>query len=475
MAFTRAPKTFALSLGPSPWRLAAFAAPGLPLAAAGLPLAVYLPPYYAQELGLGLPLVGAIFMLSRVWDAVSDPLIGVLSDRTRSRFGRRKPWIAAGAPIFALATLAIFAPQVFGVRPGAGWLAAWMVAFYLGWTMIHIPLAAWGGELSSQYHQRSRIQTYSHVASALGLLTVLVLPAALDRIAYQTGGTANAGLKVAAMGGFILAILAPTIIAALALVKEPPPPPLPKTRIPLAAALATIIREPLLVRVLASDFAVTLGQSIRGALFVFFVSAYVGRPDLAAGLFLLQFVFGVFAGPIWLKIGYRLGKHRTVVAGELVQVAINLGLLAVAPNSLPLLIGLTVAQGLAQGSGNLMLRSLVADIADKQRLESGEERTALFFSVFTLAGKAATAVAVGVALPLVAFLGFRPGHANTPEALEHLKWVFALGPALAHIVSAALVSRFSLDETRHGEIRRALEAREARAPDSAAAYPAAAE
>ena len=74
----------------------------------------------------------------------------------------------------------------------------------------------------------------------------------------------------------------------------------------------------------------------------FFVSAYVGRPDLAAGLFLLQFVFGVFAGPIWLRIGYRLGKHRTVVAGELAQVAINLGLLLVAPGELPLLVGLTV-------------------------------------------------------------------------------------------------------------------------------------
>jgi Na+/melibiose symporter-like transporter len=264
------------------------------------------------------------------------------------------------------------------------------------------------------------------------------------------------------------------MIAALSLVKEPPIPPLPAHRLPLRAALATIVREPLLVRVLASDFAVTLGQSIRGALIVFFVSAYMHRPDLAAGLFLLQFVFGVFAGPIWLKIGYRLGKHRTVIAGELVQVAINLGLLAVTPSAMPLLIGLTVAQGLAQGSGNLMLRALVADIADKQRLETGEERTALFFSVFALAGKAATAVAVGVALPLVAYLGFQPGHANTPQALEGLKWVFALGPALAHIASAALISRFSLDEAQHGEIRRALAAQEA-LPNSAAAYPAAAE
>jgi GPH family glycoside/pentoside/hexuronide:cation symporter len=456
------------------WRLSVFAAMAVPLAAAGLPLAVYLPPYYAQQLGLGLPLVGAIFMLTRVWDAVTDPLIGVLSDSTRTRFGRRKPWIAAGAPLFALSALAIFAPHLFGATPGAAWLAGWLLAFYLGWTMIQIPVSAWAGQLSQQYHQRSRVQAFFHVATALGLLTVLILPALLDRVAAQGGQTADVGLKTALMGGFIIATLVPTIIAALAVTPEPPAPVIPAQRLPLGKAVALLAHEPLLLRVLASDFAVTLGQSIRGSLFVFFVSAFIGRPDLAAGLFLLQFVFGVFAGPIWLKIGYRLGKHRTVVAGELVQVAINLGLLFAARGDLALVVGLTIAQGLAQGSGNLMLRAVVADIADKQRLQTGEDRTALFFSVFSLAGKSATAVAVGVALPLVAAFGFRPGHANSPEALTALKLVFALGPAVAHVASAALVARFPLDEARHGEIRRALAARETPL-HSAAPYPVAAE
>lgn len=467
-------RPFRLTLGPSGWRLTAFASPGLALAAAGLPLSVYLPPYYATELGLGLPLVGAIFMLSRLWDAVNDPLIGILSDRTRTRFGRRKPWIAAGTPIFALAAAAVFAPGVFGVTPGAAWLSAWLFVFYLGWTMIQIPLSAWGGELAAQYHQRSRVQTYAHVAGALGLLTVLVLPAALDRIAYQAGETAAAGLKTALMGGFVVAALIPAVIAALACVAEPPLPARPAERPPLRRAFAELAREPLLLRVLASDFTVTLGQSVRGSLFVFFVSAYVGRPDLAAGLFLLQFVFGVFAGPIWLRVGYRLGKHRAVVAGELAQVAINLGLLFVASGELALLVALTIAQGLAQGSGNLMLRAIVADIADKQRLETGEERTGLFFSVFSLAGKAGPAVAVGLALPLVSVLGFQPGRANTPQTLEALKWVFALGPALAHLASAALVARFPLDEARHRQIRDGLAARD-QSHSAPGAIPAAAE
>lgn len=445
---------------PSNWRLAAFASLGTPMAAAGLPLAVYLPPFYAQEMGLGLGLVGAIFMLSRVWDAASDPLVGVLSDRTRSRFGRRKPWIAAGAPVFALAIAAIFIPGLFGVRPGALWLAGWLAVLYLGWTAVQIPMLAWAGELAGHYHGRSRVQTFIQVSHAVGLLLVLVLPAGLDALAARSGTTADGAAKLATMGGFVLVLLVPTLLAAL-LTNREPAAKAPPVQAAVARQLRSALRDPLILRVLGSDFAVTLGQLIRSSLFVFFVSAYMGRPDLAAGLFLLQFVFGVFAGPIWLKLGYRLGKHRTAVAGELVQVAINLLLVLVTPQALPLLLALTVAQGLAQGSGNLMLRAIVSDVADKQKLETGEDRAGLLFSAFSLASKSATAVAVGVALPLVAALGFRPGAENTADALLGLKLVFALGPALAHAASAALIARFPLDENRHREIREALAVREA--------------
>lgn len=446
--------------GPSWLRLSIFASLAIPLAGAGLPLAVYLPPYYAQELGLGLTTVGAIFMLTQVWGAITDPVIGALSDRTRTRFGRRKPWIAAGTPLLVLATAAIFLPHLFGVaKPGAAWLASWLTAFYLAWAAVQIPVSAWAGEISGQYHARSKVQTFFHVTTALGLLLVLVLPAILDRVGARDGAPADGAQKVATMGGFILLTLIPSILAALAFVPEPAAPPRSGDAQPSRAAILAVLRDRLLVKVLASDFAVTLAQLTRSSLFVFFVSAYVGRPDLAAGLFLLQFVFGIFAGPIWLAIGYRLGKHRTAIAGELTQVAINLGLLFVAPGALPLLLGLTIAQGLAQGSGNLMLRAMVSDVADKQRLETGEDRTGLLFSIFSLTSKAATAVAVGVALPLVGFLGFKPGVVNTPEALLSLKLVFALGPAIAHAFSALLLSGFDLDEARHSEIRTALDAR----------------
>jgi len=433
-------------------RLAAFAAVAVPIAGAGLPIAVYLPSFYATEFGLSLPLIGLVLLLGRSWDAISDPLIGALSDRTRSRFGRRRPWIAVGGVLFGAASAALFFPPS-GV--GAAFLGAVLFVFYLGWTMVQIPLLAWSGELSPNYHERTRIATFQQVIGAGALLLVLVLPTIVDQIR-----PADARLRLGVMGAFILLTLVPALVATLTAFPEQPQPPRPRQRIDLLRAASLVFGETLLLRVLASDFAVTVGQTIRGTLIVFFVVHYMGRPEWASGLFLFQFVFGVFAGPIWLRIGYRFGKHRTAVLGELAQAAINLGLLCVTPQTMPLLLALTLAQGLAQGSGNLMLRSMVADIADQHRLTAGVDRTGLYFSVFSLSGKSATAVAAGIALPLVAWLGFDPKAVNGAAALEGLKYVFALGPALAHLASAALLHRFGLDEARHREIRLALEARD---------------
>ena len=110
-----------------------------------------------------------------------------------------------------------------------------------------------------------------------------------------------------------------------------------------------------------------------------------------------------------------------------------------------------------------MLRSMVADVVDRHRLATGVDRGALFFSVFSVSQKAGMAVAIGVALPLLAWFGFNPAaKANSAAALHALLLVFALGPAVAHLVSAALIYGFPIDQARHAEIRRALEARDAR-------------
>ncbi|MDE8651488.1 MFS transporter [Novosphingobium album (ex Liu et al. 2023)] len=439
-------------------RLVGFSTLAAPIAAAQVPITNFLPAIYAQEFGISLAVLGTIFLVERLWGAFADPLVGALSDRTRSRFGRRKPWIAAGGVLYGLATIALFFPPA-GIA--SRYLGIALFAFYLGWSMIQIPYLAWSGEISGEYHERTRIATYVTVAGSIALLLVLLLPALIEQVRPQDGT-----LKLAAMGSVILLTLLPAAWLTLRAFPEAPVVPVsgPRERPGLVATLRFVLGEKLLLRVLLSDLAVTFGQGVRGTLFLFVVSFYMGLPQWGALLMLSQFVFGIAAGPIWMTIARRFGKHRTAIAGELAQVAINLGLLAIAPGTLALLIGLTVAQGLAQGSGNLMLRAMVADIADHHRLRTGHDRTALFFSSFSLSMKAGTALAVGIALPLVALAGFDPAAArNSPQALQVLLVIFALGPALAHLCSAALLRGFPLDEEAHAAVRRELDRRRAHA------------
>lgn len=432
-------------------KLAAFSISALAIGGASMPLAVYLPPFYAQTTGIDLALVGTIFMIARLWNAVSDPVIGALSDRTESRFGRRKPWIAVGGVLFVLSAAAVFMP---GERVTAPQLLLSLFGLYLGWSMVSTPLYAWSGELSGEYHQRTRVQTYLQTTTALGLALVLLIPTALDWLGHPSPAD-----KIAPMGWFVILAAAAGVPTVLLFFRE-------QVRQRPARSLAGIgpiwpvLRDPLVLRVMGSDFFVALGQGFRSGLFVFFVSAYMGLPQWAGLLYLIQFVFGVFAGPIWLRIGYRLGKHHTVVLGEVTQILVNLALLPLAPGDLGPVIALTVIQGLAQGSGNLMLRAIVADVADAHRLKTGEQRSGLLFSIFNVTTNAGLGVAVGIAFPILSWLGFSPGGHNGPAALRSLHVLFALGPAFGHAVSALLIRRFPLDEARHAEISRTLHLKE---------------
>ncbi len=267
------------------------------------------------------------------------------------------------------------------------------MVFYVGWTLIQIPVSAWAGsELRGRYHERSRVQTFFHAdhggRAAAGRLSLPTRPGL--QIGYRRAGVqADQDLKVAADGeasSWSAFLPTPSCDCCCWCRKEAACPPRRRPRPSTAEAPTSLVaaRDPAAAQGAdLLDFAVTLGQLIRSSLFVFFVSAYMGRPDLTAALFLLQFVFGIFAG---LDLDADRLPPRASTAppspARSPRSVINLALLLVTPEALPLLIGLTVAQGLAQGSGNLMLRAMVCDVADKQRLETGVDRTGLLFSIF---------------------------------------------------------------------------------------------
>jgi len=434
------------------WRLFRFTSLAIPLYAAAQPMVAFVPAILAKDYGIPLTGLGLVYLIGQVVNSLLDPVIGTLSDRTRSRFGRRRPWIAGGGLLFLIGISMLFFPP-----PGIGllWVSIGVSCYYAGHSITHTALLAWSGEISGNYNERTRIASQFTLLSSAALVLTLLLPAIADQVRPDDGP-----LRLTLFGTLVLVTVLPALLLTLTAAPDRAAPA-DTEPFALGKSIKAIVGNPLLLRVLAADAAVTAGQGVRTALLLFIITIYFHRPEWAAGFFLLQYSFGVLAGPIWQRIGVRLGKGRAAVLAETTQAVINLGLVFLTPDRFGLMMALAIAQGLSQGSGNLMLRSMVADIADLHRAETGEDRVGLFYSVFSVSMKLGAALAFGIALPLVAAFGFDPKAAtNTPEALNALLLVFALGPALAHTLAATLVARFPLDASRHAEIRRQIEARE---------------
>jgi Na+/melibiose symporter-like transporter len=150
---TAVPRDKASKAGPlSNWVIINYSAMYLPVSMALLPVGVYVQPYYA-ELGISLYAMSAIIFFSRISDVITDPLIGVLSDKTKSPWGRRKPWIALGTPLMMISIYMLFVP---GENPSLGYFALWTILMYLAFTLVDLPYYAWGSELSTDSNHTAR-------------------------------------------------------------------------------------------------------------------------------------------------------------------------------------------------------------------------------------------------------------------------------------------------------------------------------
>lgn len=433
----------------SPANFHRLAAIYVPVTAAAQPVAAWLPAILARDYGVPLTLVGTLYLAGQLLNCTLDPVVGALSDRTQSRFGRRRPWVAGGGSLFVIGSAMLFFPPA---DLGIVWLVAALAAYYVGLALLSTPLLAWSGEIATSYNDRTRAASTFSLWQSIALVGALALAALAQH--FRPG---DGQLQLTLFGSLVLVAAIPALWLTLSNRDDSAPALLDVPLSTLAAARA-VLGNPLLLRVLVSDAAVRAGQGIRTTLLLFYVTFYLGRPEWGAGLFLFQYAFGTLSAPIWQRIGVTLGKRNAAVLAEVLQALINLALVLTTPDRFWLVLVLAFAQGITQGSGNIMLRSMVADVADKHRAETGEQRAGLYYSVFALADKIGGALAAGIALPLIAWVGFDPkSAANTPQALNGLLLVFAVGPSLAHAISAAVISGFALDADQHHAIRQQLD------------------
>ncbi|MFA5120658.1 MFS transporter [Zavarzinia sp.] len=435
--------------------LLAYSGPALGLYAIGLPVAVYLPPFYADDLGLGLTLVGQIFMLCRFFDLAADLTLGTISDRVRSSFGRRRPMMALAVPLMCLGAYHMFMPS-----PGVGvlYVVGWMLVMYAGYALGVISHMSWGAELSPDYHQRSRVQGWREMAGSIGMVAVLALPAVLEQ--FGDGSKAD---RIAAMGWFVIAIFPVGVLIAVLRVPDPARAHENVAHLSIRQAMGTLAKNRLVQRVLVADLFAGIAPAVASALYIFLVEAVVREPGITASLLLGYFISGILGVPLWLSISYRLGKHWAFAIGAVWNCVIGACFLFVGQGDVALLTALTLLFGLGYSSGTFLLRAVMADVADVDELRTGRNRTGLFYGLLTMTNKIGYALAVGVTYPILAAFGFSPQAAaaavktgaEIPGA-NALLAMYVFVPMAMNLAGAFVMSRFPLDAKALAEVHRQL-------------------
>jgi Na+/melibiose symporter-like transporter len=437
----------------SAFELAAFAAPAAPLLALSLPVVIFLPPHFAEHLGIPLWAVSAIFLGARVFDLLIDPLLGSIQDRTENRFGRRRFWLLISMPFVMVGMWAVFLGLTPGVEP---WIATIAVfGMYLAYASMMLAHLGWAGELQPTYHGRTHVLGAVQVASMIGQVLML----GLAGVTVQVFGGANAD-AVTAMGWTLLALLPLTTVAAIVFVREPYRPPQP--HLSLRETLSTLFANRLALRVLAPDLLLGIAQGVSGGLFLFYFQYVLGFDNEAQTLLAIYFVAGLLGVPIWWVLARRLGKHIALQGAFVFTAVTTAGIPLVPPENFLVAAPLMAIAGLSQGGGILLTRALMADVVDEDELRTGARRSGLYFGVLLTTSK--LGIAAGpITYAVLGYYGFDPelGPANAAPALTALSAMFVGLPILLCLMAAATLIKYPLDETTQARLHAAIEARHA--------------
>lgn len=432
----------------------AFAATSLPLGALGIAVAVHLPAYFAANMGVELTVVATAFAIVRFLDVPIEPALGLMMDRTRTRFGRYRVWTVAGAPLMMLGLYMLLTAER-GV--GQGYLITWLLVMYLGVSILLLSHSAWAATLARSYEDRARLFGIMGAAGVLGAVSVLLIPIVMERMGSEEAD------GVRAMVWYLIA-LAP--VAVLIVVARTPEtiarePPAQRFRLRDYGELFT---DPSMRRILLADIALGLGPGWMAALYIFYSRDYMQFTTNQANILLaIYIVAGVVGAPSLAWLATRISKHRTVMVA-----AIGYSMLIVALPFLPKGSVLASAPvlfftGFLATAFNVMTRAMTADVADEVRLRQGKERGGLLYAMTTLTNKIAAGGAIFLTFNVLDRVGYDPklGQGNTPEAIQALMLCFVSGPIVFVTLGAAFLIGYRLDAQRASETRRQLDARDA--------------
>ncbi len=432
-------------------QLLAFGFPALPHAFIALPLNIVIPAFYATHTAVTLLQIGVFTSASRLLDAVLDPLVGFLSDRYGTPWGRRKPWGVAAGVVCAVSLFFLFQPP-----PAATivYYGVWSFLLYFGFSLFEIPRSAWSAEISRDYTERSRINASVAQFNVIGSLVFWLTPIVLYKV---SGTTQITGASLSAIAWLYL-LLMPTGLAIAAWI-VPRGAPVVIRALRLIDILKSMIgNRPLLLYLLAYGlWGVGQGASLSTTLL--FLNDRMKLGAFFPFLMIALFATTILVIPLWMRLVPRLGRHR-VWSISLIASAVSrplVLLVAPGPGAMAPMLALICLSAFFMAPWNFAPPSMLSDVIDYDLWKSRTNKAGNLFALNTLLVKATMAIGAGGAFVLLDAFHYQAGKTNTGVAETGMLICYMAIPAVFHILAGLISWNFPLDEKRQSIVRKRLE------------------
>lgn len=443
------------------WRtITAYGAPAVGAGYMYLLLSLYMMKFATDVLLIAPAVMGMIYSASRIWDAVSDPLVGYLSDRTTTRLGRRRTWLLISSLPIAITFYMVFAPPQWLEGPMLiAWVAVAVIGFYSAMTLFFVPHLSLGAELSDDYHERSRMFGARHAAYILGSILSLVSLYFLLQAEYAADGDVR-GLA-AELGLVAVGVMFAMVIFAVVRLRERPEFQGRMNASPVKA-FRDVWANPHARLLLIVTFIEHVGSSAIAALTLYVTHYIVGAPTWAPLIIFAYMLPSSASVPMWLPLSRRFGKIRVWIGGMLLT-GVSFGAMFLLPflddvdTRLTWIIVMAFFAGLANGCGGTLGPSVQGDVIDYDEHLTGERKEGAYFAAWNFVQKGA----LGVMLLLTGFVleysGFVPNQEQTMTVKMAMITLYGLFPLVCYLIGAYMFTKFKLDEFAHSEIRAGLD------------------
>jgi glycoside/pentoside/hexuronide:cation symporter, GPH family len=405
-----------------------YGALGFPLAFVALPLYVVLPNHYASVYGVPLASLGLVLLGARLLDALLDPWIGRFADHLLIRSSRAAWQIAALACVgLALGFYGLFAPPAAATSSQAllSWCAALLALTYLSYSLITVIHQAWGTRLGGTDGQQARIIAWREALGLLGVLVASILPVWLGVQATSLA------LALALVLGILLLRWAPAASARSAATAP-------------ALALLMPLQTPAFRRLLGVYLVNGIASAVPATLVLFFINDRLQAPQYQALFLGSYFAAGALSMPLWLRLVTRIGLARSWLVGMVLTVLVFIVAAFLGTGDVLAFALVCVGSGVALGADLCLPSALLAGVI-AQAGHAGRAEGA-YLGWWHFATKLNLALAAGLALPLLALLGYAPGQQN-PSALAALSGAYCVLPCLLKLIAIALLASQNKGQT----------------------------